>query len=351
MKYTMQQQTRRRWPRRLLVLAVVFICLIVGGTILVRHSYNNNLKPVAATPQGSKLISIEQGATADEIGQKLEKAGLIRSAWAFKLYVSSKEVRNALQAGEYELDASQSVPEIVAQLTHGKIATNLVTLLPGQRIDQIRKRLVQEGFKETDVDRALNPDTYKGHPALVDKPKGASFEGYLYPDSYQKTSATTPEQIITQSLDQMHAQLTPDRRNAYAAQGLSTYQAIILASVVEREVPSTKEREQAAQVFLKRLREGIRLESDATASYGAVLDGVEYTPGYNSRYNTYRNGGLPPTPISNVTGSSLEAVAHPADTDWLYFVSGDDGITRFSKTLEEHEANVTQYCRKNCGLD
>lgn len=117
---------------------------------------------------------------------------------------------------------------------------------------------------------------------------------------------------------------------------------------MEREVPAGGERAQVAQVFLKRLNMGMKLESDATASYGAILAGQEPSLTYNSPYNTYAHPGLPPGPISNVSETSLAAVAHPATTDWLYFVSGDDGVTYFSKTLAEHEALTAQHCKKLC---
>ncbi len=136
---------------------------------------------------------------------------------------------------------------------------------------------------------------------------------------------------------------------------MSTHRAITLASILEREVVTQDDRKQAAQVFLKRLGSDIKLQSDATASYGAVLDGVADKLNYNqtllydSKYNTYENAGLPPGPISNVSESSLEAVAAPASTDWLFFVSGDDGTTYFSKTGQEHQALTERYCKKLCG--
>lgn len=347
MRYT-SQPAKRRWPRRVLLTLVIGLLVVAGATAGVRFVYHRNLNPVSSS-QTVHLVTIKEGATVDEIAKQLEDRKLIRSAWAFRLYVSSKEVRNALQAGSYELAPSQSVAEIVSVLTHGKVATNLVTILPGQRIDQTKKRLIQDGFTESDVTSALNPANYAGHPALVDKPAGASLEGYLYPDSYQKTDDTAVGIIIRSSLDEMNKHLTPDLRAAFAQQGLSTYKAIILASIIEKEVPKQEDREQVAQVFLKRLAIGMRLESDATASYGAILDGKQPTPNYPSAYNTYQNAGLPPTPISNVTASSLHAVANPAGTSWLYFVSGDDGTTHFAKTLAEHEANVAQFCTTLCG--
>lgn len=349
MKYTNQSVVRRRWPRRVLVIALVGIVLVVAATIAVRLAYYDNLKPLSADST-SHLITVEEGASVESIARTLEQQKVIRSAWAFRLYVSSNEVGADLKAGSYELAASQSVSEIVSQLTRGKVATNLVTILPGQRLDQVRKRLIQDGFSESNVDAALDPTKYTGHPALVDKPVSASLEGYLYPDSYQKTATTSAESIIGAALDQMNTHLTPDIRAAFAKQGLSTYQAITLASIIEKEVPNKgNDRPQVAQVFLSRLGMGMKLQSDATASYGAVLAGKQPSSRFDSAYNTYTYAGLPPTPVANVTASALKAVANPADTEWLYFVSGDDGTTHFAKTLAEHEANVERYCTTLCG--
>jgi len=348
MKYTNQVASKKRWPKRVLLLLVSGIIVITGATVGVRVVYNQNLQPLNAADTKPRLITVAEGASVEDIAAALQEEKVIRSAWAFRLYVSSKEVASDLKAGSYDLAPSQSVAEIVAQLTHGKVATNLVTILPGQRVDQIRKRLIQDGFSEKDVDQALDPASYAGHPALVDKPGSASLEGYLYPESYQKDANTSAKTIVKAALDQMNDHLTPDLRSAFAKQGLSPYQAIILASIVEKEVSKQEDRDQVAQVFLSRLRIGMKLQSDATASYGAVLAGQKSSSSFDSAYNTYNYAGLPPTPVSNVTASSLKAVANPAATSWLYFVSGDDGTTHFSKTLAEHEANVRQYCTKLC---
>ena len=333
MRYTNRVEKRRIWPKRLVVIGFVLLAVVMAGTVFVRYTYNDGLKPVNSASEEVKLITIERGATLDEITKQLEDAGLIRSPWAFKLYVGSKNARDALQAGTYSFSPSQSVAEIVVQLSHGKVNTDLVTIIPGQTLDQIRTTLTNYGYSESEVDAAMDPALYSGNPALVDKPVGANLEGYIYPDSYQKDASTTPQQIIERALDEMNKKLTPDLRKAFAAQGLSVYQAIILASIVEREVSKPEDRAQVAQVFLKRLRIDKALESDATKHY----------------FDSYKTRGLPPTPISNVTANSLQNVANPANSDWLYFVSGDDGTTHFSKTLEEHEANVAKYCTKLCG--
>lgn len=347
MRYT-AQPTARRWPRRLTIVLAVLIALIVIATVAVRQVYDRNLRPVSNN-QTTQLVTVAQGATLDEIANQLEKDGLIRSAWAFKLYVSSKQVRSDLQAGTYALAPSQTVAEIVSQLTHGKIATDSITILPGQRIDQIKASLINYGFSKSEVETAFDPAQYAGNPALVDKPAGASLEGYISPDTFQKDANTTAKDIITQSLNATGKQLTPDVRSAFAKQGISTYQGIVLASMVEREASNTSDRQQVAQVFLSRLKQDMLLGSDVTAFYGAVLAGQPQTTKYDSPYNTLLYKGLPPTPISNISASSLQAVAHPATTDWLFFVAGDDGTVHFSKTFEEHQSLIDQYCHKLCG--
>ncbi len=348
MKYMAHNQ-KRRWPKRLVIVGVILTLLMAGGAFAARHVYFRGLEPVAAGSQSFRSVVIERGASLEEITKQLKEAGLIRNEWAFKLYVARKNAASALQAGTYTFSPGQSVADLVTQLTHGKVATDLVTIIPAQSIKQIKASLVNYGFAETDVESALNPAFYAGHPALAGKPLRASLEGYIYPDSYQRHADTTPQQIITAALDEMDEKLTPELEKAFAKYGLSPHEGVILASVVEREVSKPEDRRQVAQVFLKRLSIGMRLGSDVTAFYGASLAGAEPSVLYDSPYNTRLHEGLPPTPISNVTIGSLRAVANPASTDWLYFVAGDDGTTHFARTLSQHEANVVRYCTKLCG--
>lgn len=345
--YTIGEKSRR-WPKRIVILFLAFLAAVVIGMVGVRFYYNANLQPVNAAGASQEFI-VEKGATVEDVANNLQEKGLIKSSLVFQLYIRSKQTDNPLIAGTYNLQSSLSVPEIVSILSKGKVATDLITILPGQRIDQVREMFINNGFSEELVDEALNPATYEGHPALVDKPEEASLEGYLYPESFQKTATTQPKEVIEASLKLMNDKLTPEVRSAFAAQGLSVYQGVILASIVEQEAYKQNDRNQIAQVFLSRLSANMPLQSDPTAKYGAILDGKEASLTYVSAYNTYSNGGLPPTPISNVSASSLQAVAKPATTDWVYFVAGDDGTVYFSKTLQEHEALTKQHCTKLCG--
>lgn len=344
-----------RWIKVVIILILLSMLAIAGSVVYAHNYYNRNLKPVSQE-QSLVEVTIKSGATLKEISKQLKQKNLIRSSQVFEQYIRNNGTAEDIKAGVYELSPSYGVPEIVSILTKGKVINRLVTILPGARLDQVKKMLTNSGYSEAEVVKALDPKNYFEHPALVDKPREATLEGYLYPESFKRNSETTAEDIVSLSLDEMQKRLTPDIRQAFTKQGLTTHQAVTLASIVEREVSKPEERKQVAQVFLTRLKKGIKLQSDATSSYGAVLDGQldKLTHAqilvYESPYNTYLVDGLPPGPISNVSESSLLAVAYPADTNWLYFVSGDDGVTYFSKTLEEHESLVNQHCKKNCQL-
>src|ERR1700741_285137 len=303
----------------LLTLVVVVVIVFASVVGLIRHSYYDNLKPVSNSQQ-SKLIKVETGSTAAEIAVTLKDAGVIRQTWAFEWYVRNHSLRDKLQAGSYYIQPSQSVAEIADVLTKGKVTTDLFTILPGKRLDQIKAAMVNAGFNPEEVEQAFNPDLYKGHPALVDKPAGASLEGYLFPESFQKHPDTKPTTIIPASLDEKQKRLTPDVRAAFTKEGLTVHQGVILASIVEQEVSNGADRPTVAQVFLKRMQDGMQLGSDVTAFYGSIIAGKSPSVGYDSPYNTRIHTGLPPGPISNVTGSSLQAVANPAATDYIYFV-------------------------------
>ncbi len=346
MKYKYNPRKLRRWPRIAAVIITLAVIGAVGSVLVARHIYNTNLRPLNSASQRSIAITIPSGSSLSDIATLLKDHKVIRSDWAFSQYVRNRDASNDLKAGTYELSPRQSVPEIVAIITGGKISANLITILPGQRLDQIKKTFISSGFSAKDVNSALNPELYKNHPALVDKPSGASLEGYLYPESFQKTG--TPRDIIKQSLDEMQKRLTPDIRNAIASHGLSVHEGIILASIAEKEADKPEDRSRIVQVFLSRLHLGMRLESDVTAFYGAAIAGKPPSVNYNSVYNTYFHSGLPPGPISNVSQSSLDAVAHPAHTDFLYFLAGDDGTVYFARTQAEHDAQIQQYCKRLC---
>lgn len=347
MKHYNQGHKGRRWPRIWLIILLSLALSLILAVVFIRRTYYQNLRPVSGS-QRAVVLTIPSGATVQEIASTLQTKSLIRKTWAFEWYVRNSKLRDKLQAGTYSLNPSQTIQEIVDVLSRGKVDVSKVTIYPGKRLDEVRQSLINDGFSPESVDAALDPKIYLDSPALSDKPTDANLEGYLYPETFQKTATTKPETIIRASLNEMQTYLNPEIRASIAKQGLTVHQGVVLASIIEREVSNPADKAQVAQIFLKRLRIDMALESDATASYGAILANAEPSLTYKSAYNTYQNKGLPPGPISNVTKSSLLAVANPTQTDFLYFVSGDDGKTYFSNTLPEHEAATAAHCKKLC---
>lgn len=351
--YSIKKVSKRRWRKIILIITVVIVVLAGGTLFAVRRIYSENLRAVTPGQHSEVIVAIPVGSSLDEIARILETKKIIRAGWAFKQYVRSQEIADQLKAGTYRLYSDETTTDVAKDLVAGKVAVDLFTILPGQRIDQIRAAFIAAGFAAADVDNALDPSNYAGHAALVDKPVSASLEGYLYPDSFQKIAETSPSTIVTQSLGEMAGYLTAELRAAYAAENLSTFQAITLASIVEREVASQEDRATAAQVFLSRIKQGMRLQSDVTVLYGMAIAGKDTSivdTSFPSPYNTFLHDGVPVGPISNVTRSGLQAVAHPSTTDYLYFVAGDGsdyGKTYFSKTVAEHQAAVAAHC-KSC---
>lgn len=340
---------RRRVPGRVWLVLGGLVVLLAAGIIFARSLYNRDLQAVSDSPK-TQIFTVNSGSSVKTIAVDLEKAHLIRSAWAFQLYIHSKEFGSNLQAGTYALSPNQNVSSIVTTLTKGKVATRLVTILPGRRIDQVRADLINSGFTPASVDRALNPDLYGDLPVMAFKPSSVNtLEGLLWPDSFQKDPNTDPSVIVRESLIEMGQHLTPSLQAAFASENLTTYQGVILASMVIQEVNKPSDQPQVAQVFLSRLKSNSTLGSDVTARYGAVIAGQPPSLTYDSPYNTLIHKGLPPTPISTVSDNSLNAAAHPASTNWLYFVTGDNGTTYFSTNLQDHQAQAQQYCHKLCG--
>lgn len=349
MSYRFAKKPKRRQLLFYGAIAVAILLLVgVGTAVYIRQQYQNNLQPASSSLK-TQYFTVENGQTAKQIATNLEQAGLIRSASAFEWYVRSNEYRDKLQAGTYILSPSLTTQQIVEKMVKGDISKNLLTILPGKTLKQIKKTFSDAGYSQNEIEEAFDPATHASHPALVSLPKGASLEGYLYPDSFEKTDQTPASSIVRASLNEMAERLTPDLQASIAKQGLSVRQAIILASIILQESGNPNDQKTISQVFLKRLAENIALQSDPTAVYASSLAGVEPDLSIDSPYNTYAVKGLPPGPIGNVTGLALEAVASPTNTDYLFFVAGDDGTTHFSRTLAEHEQNIDKYCTTLCG--
>jgi len=333
-----------KWSIIGLVTAVV---LTLGGILLW---YTIQLSPVDSANTDKTLVTIESGSSPDEIATLLKDKGLIRSPKAFLWHTRLQGVQNSLQAGTYRLSPSESTPAITEHLTSGKVDTFNIRFLPGATLADNRKVFIGAGYSEAEIDAAL-AKTYDS-PLFEGKPAGADLEGYIYGETYSFATDTSVEAILEHVFEHYY-QVVQDNNlvSLYKAQGLSLFQGITLASIVQREAsPGGEDMPQIAQVFYSRLASGMPLGSDVTYQYIADKTGVARDPNLDSPYNTRRYAGLPPGPISAPGKKALVAVANPAEGDYLYFLSGDDDITYFARNLNEHEANIANHCQKKCQI-
>ena len=346
--------SKRRLSIKTTVLAILSVlALIVAASI---GWYQFSLTPKSSTDSARRQrITIESGETSTTIAAQLEKSGLIRSSLAMRLYLELSGNKNKLQAGGYLLSTNQSVHEIVDHLASGKTDEFNVRILPGFTLDEladdsVEGSLVQQGFSEQEV-RAAYAASYD-HPLLATKPAGADIEGYIFPETYRMNSDGSLQSLFIRSFDELYGRLQKDGTlQAFQDRHLTLHQGITLASIVQKEVSNVADQPQVAQVFLKRFESGQVLGSDVTYLYAAKKLGIKGTPELDSPYNTRKYGGLPPGPIANMNYAAIQAVAHPAPGDFLFFVAGDGadaGKTFFAHTEEEHQANIAAHCHVLC---
>lgn len=321
--------------------------IIAGVGIASVIWYNVQLAPKSSDKQLSTVVTIDSGMTPNAIGKLLQDKGLIRSGFVFEMYARLSGVQNKLQAGTYRLLPSDSTPQIVGNLSDGNVASLTITFYPGATLEEHKKVLLDAGFDEQEIDVAF-AKTYDS-PLFATKPPGADLEGYIYGETYKFDTNVTVETVLRRMFDEFNTVvIANDLVAGFQSQGLSLYEGITLASVIQREVSSPADQKQVAQVFFKRLNSGIQLGSDVTYQYIADKLGVPRDPNLDNPYNTRRYTGLPPGPISSPGLNALLAVTNPTPGDYTYFLSGDDGITYFSNTEAEHNMNVLEHCQVNC---
>lgn len=335
-------------------LAILIVTVMIGGFVV----YLYQLSPRGSDPAKYTAVTIESGMTPSQIGTLLEEKDVIRSSLAFNIYARLNGHLDSLQAGTYRLSPADSTSEIVEHLRKGDVDTYQITFFPGATlIDNsdapedkkydVTTVLKRAGFSDQEIGEALSAD-YES-PVFADKPTGTSLEGYIYGETYQLIAGTGVQGILQRSIDQLNQIVVDGNLVArFAEKGLSLYEGITLASIIQREALTDEDRRQVAQVFLLRLASDMALESDVTFIYAANNQGVEPISTLDSPYNTRIHTGLPPGPISSPSESALMAVADPAEGDYLFFVAGDDGKTYYGRTLEEHLENVANHCTIEC---
>lgn len=322
-----------------LKLLIITIMLAAVGAFWL---YSADLQPVSSGGQAQEF-TIKSGERPTTVATQLKAAGLIRSRDSFITYLNLHGLRSDIKAGSYSLAPSDSSSKIADIITSGKNLANRLVIPEGYRLSQIEDLAAQHGISKADFEVAVRAPHLQTF--LVGRPAGVDLEGYLFPDSYAINGQTSATSLVNAMLDDFGQRVGPQYASAFAAEGLTLHQGLTLASIVEREVSKPSDRPIVAQIFLKRFHLGMPLGSDVTTQYASDLAGTAFNLNLDSPYNTRKNVGLPPGPICSPGLGTLDAVAHPAATDYLYFLAGSDGVTYYANTLAEHNVNVAKHLK------
>ena len=307
----------------------------------------------ARSPTGAEqTFVIQPGESVSRISQRLEAAGLIRSAQPFRSYLIWTGMDTIIQTGTYRLSPAQTAQAIAQALKSTTLTDVPFSVLPGWRMEEVAESLPTSGLVITPAEflaaasfPAVAPDFF---------PAGASAEGFLAVGKNILPRSTNAEQLVSLLIQNFTTELTPELRTGFAAHGLSVYQAVTLASIIQREAVVENEMPVIASVFYNRLAIDMPLQTDPTIQYALGFNVSQATwwtnplsaqdLQVNSPYNTYTHAGLPPGPISNPGLAALQAVATPAESSYYYFQARCDksGLHNFSETLEQHQQNNCQ---------
>ena len=323
-------------------------------------SRSDDLETPAGDGSGEARFEISPGENAEQIAANLVDHGFLIDQALFRNYIRFHGLDSQLEAGTYFLDRQLTIPEVAATLTKATAQEIELRFIEGWRIEQMAAYL--EATKPANID----PDEFlaiaerqesldlSSYDFLATLPAGASLEGFLFPDTYRLRRDADASDLVEVMLNNFGRRVTPSMRQSFGVQGLSTYEAVTMASIVQREAVLLEEQPLMVGVFLNRLRQGTLLQADPTVQYalGYDLESEKWWKSplsladldVSSPYNTYRMAGLPPGPIANPGLSALQAVASPIVTDYFYFVldctAERPGTHVFSQTFEEHLEHV-----------
>lgn len=331
-----------RWLWITATIGVVVVATVVGTVLWAQHELDTEL----ALPLEGARVDVASGTSVRRIATELGERGLLETPWVLVAYARFTGDATRIQAGEYEILPGTTPRSLLAQFVAGQVLLHQITIIEGSRF--------------RDVLAAV-----RAHPAISASTLGAEEimtaigaagvhpEGQFFPDTYRFARGTSDVELLRQARAALQQQLESAwQRRQPDIRLKSEYEALILASIIEKETALASERRLISGVFHERLRRGMRLQTDPTVIYGLgeAFDGDLRRQDLerDTPYNTYTRGGLPPTPIALPGAAALDAAVDPEVTDAVYFVATGigDGSHRFSATLEEHEQAVQEYLRR-----
>jgi UPF0755 protein len=327
-----------------LLLFLFVVLLIAGGA--ARFMYMRVNQPFRGYGAAEQFVDIPQGAGSVAIGDRLVDAGVIRDRSTYRVAVWMTGKGRQLKAGEYRFDRAMTPFEVIDKVARGDVYVVHVTFPEGLAIVDMAKIFEGAGLgaAKSFLEAAKDPASIRDLDT-----EAKDLEGYLFPDTYALPRRTDAAKLTHLMVAAFKRAFPPELREAAAARHLTVRQAVTLASIVEKETAKAEERPIVAAVYTTRLRIGMPLQCDPTVIYALQRAGA-FTGNlrrddlqFDSPYNTYRYPGLPPGPIASPGKASLEAAVRPADVDYVYFVSRNDGSHEFARTLDEHNRNVQKY--------
>ena len=322
-------------------LTLILLAAWAAGVFYLQYQKALNAPLVA---EGDGIITVKRGDTLASLNRELVQRGVIHSDWVLPVYARLNPQAANIKAGDYRIDASASLPSLMNDITNGKVVVYNITVVEGKTFKDLRASLVQTAG----IEHTLNDKTDAQIATLLGI--DGSPEGWFMPETYQFHRGSSDLELLKRMYGEMQRTLEQDWPNR--AEGLplaNPYQALILASIIEKETGVASERPQIAGVFVRRLQKDMLLQTDPSVIYGAADYHGDLTRKHlqtDTPYNTYINKGLPPTPIALPGKASIQAALHPADGDSLYFVADGKGGHTFSATYEEHQQAVARYLKQ-----
>lgn len=322
-------------------LTLILLAAWAAGVFYLQYQKALNAPLVA---EGDGIITVKRGDTLASLNHELVQRGVIHSDWVLPVYARLNPQAANIKAGDYRIDASASLPSLMNDITNGKVVVYNITVVEGKTFKDLRASLVQTAG----IEHTLNDKTDAQIATLLGI--DGSPEGWFMPETYQFHRGSSDLELLKRMYGEMQRTLEQEWPNR--ADGLplaNPYQALILASIIEKETGVASERPQIAGVFVRRLQKDMLLQTDPSVIYGAADYHGDLTRKHlqtDTPYNTYINKGLPPTPIALPGKASIQAALHPADGDSLYFVADGTGGHTFSATYEEHQQAVAHYLKQ-----
>lgn len=325
---------------------IISAAVILLGLAAAAKWLQRELETPYFNASGETYIDIPRGAKPREVMDLLVKNGILHNRIPFIIYLRTANLGRQIQAGEYRFNKPATPEQVARRLIRGDVYFRSVTIPEGLTAYEIIELLAKNGLgKPSDFRKALLKTKW-----IVDIcPEARTLEGYLFPETYRFGRKDDPEKIVRAMVNQFRSKLTGILKQTPQSSGLSVSKAIILASMIEKEVKKPEETPLVASVYINRLKRKMPLACDSTIVYALKTAGVykgnirKADLAMESPYNSYIHLGLPPGPIANPGAASLRAALNPANTDYLYYVSRNDGTHQFSRNYQSHLDAVARY--------